>query len=95
MIKLMRPPESPLILINERLPMPALMKFLHVLAAIAWLGGISFMLFALRPAATELLGRGMRVTAMIQDGELQLMDAERSITLRPRWRMRDGVAVAN
>jgi uncharacterized membrane protein len=35
--------------------MPALMKFLHVLAAIAWLGGISFMLFALRPAATELL----------------------------------------
>ena len=42
-------------------------------------------------AATELLGRGMRVTAMIQDGELQLMDAERNITLRPRWRMRDGV----
>ncbi len=45
-------------------------------------------------AATELLGRGMRVTAMIQDGELQLMDAERSIALRPRWRMRDGAAVA-
>ncbi|MDI1254173.1 YaeQ family protein [Thermomonas sp.] len=45
-------------------------------------------------AATELLGRGMRVTAMIQDGELQLMDAERSITLQPRWRMRDGVAIA-
>lgn len=45
-------------------------------------------------AATELLGRGMRVTAMIQDGELQLMDAERNITLRPRWRMREGVAVA-
>lgn len=41
--------------------------------------------------ATALLGRGMRVTAMIQDGELQLMDAERNITLRPRWRMRDGV----
>ena len=35
--------------------MPALMKFLHDLAAIAWLGGISFMLFALRPAATETL----------------------------------------
>jgi uncharacterized membrane protein len=34
--------------------MPALIKFLHVLAAIAWLGGISFMLFALRPAATQL-----------------------------------------
>ncbi len=40
---------------NERPLMPALMKFLHVLAAIAWLGGISFMLFALRPAAAELL----------------------------------------
>jgi len=35
--------------------MPALMKFLHVLAAMAWLGGISFMLFALRPAAAEML----------------------------------------
>ena len=39
----------------RRLLMPALMKFLHVLAAIAWLGGISFMLFALRPAAAETL----------------------------------------
>jgi uncharacterized protein YaeQ len=44
--------------------------------------------------ATALLGRGMRVTAMIQDGELQLMDADRSVTLRPRWRMRDGVVAA-
>ena len=43
-------------------------------------------------AATELLGRGMRVTAMIQDGELQLMDADRSVSLRPRIRMQDGVA---
>jgi uncharacterized membrane protein len=34
--------------------MPALMKFLHIAAAIAWLGGISFMLFALRPAAAAL-----------------------------------------
>lgn len=46
-------------------------------------------------AAIPLLGRGMRVTAMIQDGELQLMDADRSVTLRPRWRMRDGHAVAS
>lgn len=45
-------------------------------------------------AATELLGRGMRVTAMIQDGEMQLMDATRSVTLQPRWRMRDGAAIA-
>lgn len=66
MIKLVRPPESPLILINERLPMPALMKFLHVLAAIAWLGGISFMLFALRPAATELLAPPQRLPLMAQ-----------------------------
>lgn len=43
-------------------------------------------------AAIPLLGRGMRVTAMIQDGELQLMDADRSVNLRPRWRMRDGLA---
>jgi hypothetical protein len=31
------------------------------------------------------------VTAMIQDGELQLMDTDRSVSLRPRVRMRDGV----
>ena len=42
--------------------------------------------------ATPLLARGMRVTAMIQDGELQLMDADRSVTLRPRVRTREGVA---
>lgn len=34
--------------------MPALMNFLHVLAAIAWLGGITFVLLALRPAAAQL-----------------------------------------
>ena len=34
--------------------MPALMKFLHVLAAIVWLGGITFMVQALRPAAARL-----------------------------------------
>jgi hypothetical protein len=28
---------------------------------------------------------------MIQDGELQLMDADRSVMLRPRMRMVDGV----
>ena len=43
-------------------------------------------------AAEALLGRSMRVTAMIQDGELQLMDADRSVSLRPRIRMQDGVA---
>jgi len=45
--------------------------------------------------AGALLARGMRVTAMIEDGELQLMDTERSATLRPRVRMRDGVATAD
>ena len=35
--------------------MPALMKFLHIAAAIAWLGGVGFMLLALRPAANALL----------------------------------------
>ena len=34
--------------------MNALMKFLHIAAAIVWLGGIVFMLFALRPAAAQL-----------------------------------------
>jgi uncharacterized membrane protein len=51
---------------NERPPMPALMKFLHVLAAIAWLGGISFMLFALRPAAAELLKPPQRLPLIAQ-----------------------------
>ncbi len=37
-------------------------------------------------AALPLMGRGARLTAMIQDGELQLMDAERSVTLLPRVR---------
>jgi len=46
--------------------MPALMKFLHVLAAIAWLGGISFMLLALRPAAAELLTPPQRLPLMAQ-----------------------------
>ena len=41
--------------------MPALMKFLHVAAAIVWLGGISFMLFALRPAAGALLAPPQRL----------------------------------
>ena len=66
MIRLGRRPQSPLILINERLLMPALMKFLHVLAAIAWLGGISFMLFALRPAAAELLTPPQRLPLIAQ-----------------------------
>jgi uncharacterized membrane protein len=46
--------------------MPALMKLLHVLASIAWLGGISFMLFALRPAVAELLTPPQRLPLMAQ-----------------------------
>ena len=42
------------------------MKLLHVLAAIAWLGGISFMLFALRPAAAELLAPPQRLPLIAQ-----------------------------
>jgi len=34
--------------------MNTLMNFLHVSAAIVWLGGVTFMLFALRPAALAL-----------------------------------------
>lgn len=46
--------------------MPALMKFLHVLAAMGWLGGISFMLFALRPAAAETLQPAQRLPLITQ-----------------------------
>ena len=38
-------------------------------------------------ALTTLFARGMRLTAMIQDGEVQLMDTERTVTLRPTIRM--------
>lgn len=34
-------------------------------------------------AATALLQRGMRLTAMIQDGELQLMSDSANVTMRP------------
>lgn len=54
-------------LIRERISaMHALMKFLHVLAAIAWLGGVSFMLFALRPAAAELMAPPQRLPLIAQ-----------------------------
>jgi uncharacterized membrane protein len=46
--------------------MPALMKLLHVLAAIAWLGGIGFMLLALRPAAAALLAPAQRLPLTAQ-----------------------------
>lgn len=41
--------------------MSALMKFLHIASAILWLGGISFMLFALRPAITAQLAPPQRL----------------------------------
>jgi uncharacterized protein YaeQ len=36
---------------------------------------------------TKLLQRGMRFTAMIQDGELQLMSETENVVLRPQTRM--------
>ena len=38
-------------------------------------------------AATGLLARGMRLTAMIQDGELQLMGEDANVAMTPRLRM--------
>jgi uncharacterized protein YaeQ len=38
-------------------------------------------------AVTALFDRSMRLTAMIQDGELQLMDTTRTVALRPSVRM--------
>ena len=46
--------------------MPALMKFLHLAAAIVWLGGIAFMLFSLRPAAVALLAPPQRLPLITQ-----------------------------
>lgn len=40
------------------------MKFLHIGAAIAWLGGMSFMLLALRPAVTQQLQPPVRLPLM-------------------------------
>ncbi len=39
-------------------------------------------------AATALMQRSMRLTAMIQDGELQLMSDVDTIAMTPTWRMR-------
>ena len=38
-------------------------------------------------AATKLLQRGMRLTAMIQDGECQLMSDESNVAFRPTIKM--------
>jgi uncharacterized membrane protein len=46
--------------------MTALMKFLHIGAAIAWLGGISFMLLALRPVAAQQLQPPVRLPLLAQ-----------------------------
>lgn len=46
--------------------MPALMKFLHIATAIVWLGGITFMLFALRPAASTQLAPPQRLPLLKQ-----------------------------
>lgn len=46
--------------------MTALMKFLHLAAAIIWLGGIFFMLFSLRPVAAELLAPPQRLPLIAQ-----------------------------
>ena len=45
-------------------------------------------------AITTLFDRGMRLTAMIQDGELQLMDAATTVALRPTVRMVSATAAA-
>ena len=42
------------------------MKFLHLIAAIVWLGGISFLLFSLRPIASNVLPPPLRLPLMAQ-----------------------------
>ena len=46
--------------------MPALMKFLHIAAAIVWLGGVTFMLYALRSVAAEQLAPPQRLPLIAQ-----------------------------
>ena len=49
-------------------------------------GELSFVTAARAHAAgCALLQRGMRLTAMIQDGELQLMSESENVTMRPVW----------
>lgn len=45
--------------------MYSLIKLLHIAAAIVWLGGVGFMQFALRPAATALLQPPSRLPLML------------------------------
>lgn len=51
---------------TKDLRMYALMNFLHLLAAIAWLGGVSFVLIALRPATAALLSPPQRLPLTAQ-----------------------------
>ena len=46
--------------------MLALMKFLHIAAAIVWLGGVAFMLFALRSALAGQLAPPQRLPLIAQ-----------------------------
>ena len=46
--------------------MSALMKFLHLSAAIVWLGGMAFMLFSLRPVSVDLLAPPQRLPLIAQ-----------------------------
>lgn len=42
------------------------MKFLHIAAAVTWLGGAAFMLFALRPALAGQLAPPQRLPLIVQ-----------------------------
>jgi uncharacterized membrane protein len=44
--------------------MAELSKLAHLIAAIVWMGGMTFMLFALRPAATALMEPPQRMALM-------------------------------
>ena len=46
--------------------MYALMNFLHIAAAVVWLGGIAFMVFAMRPVAAKQLPPPLRMPFMAQ-----------------------------
>ena len=46
--------------------MPTLIKFLHLAAAVVWLGGLVFLLFALRPVLAAQLSPALRLPLIAQ-----------------------------
>ena len=51
---------------NSRVSMYELVKLIHLIAAILWMGGMAFMLMALRPAALAVMDPQSRARLMVE-----------------------------